>query len=468
MGDTSTFAVLILVTAVIGLLAVLSNRLADRIHLPAPALFLVAAAAAGAVVPLAPDPPERLVERVVTIALLCILFDGGMHIGWSRFRAAAGPIAVVGVAGTFLTAAGAARSATTRSGWTGTWRVLVGTAVSPDRPGGGVLRARPARDRRPQRHDPGGRVRRQRPGRYRPDGRPDRRRRAQRRRRSGRSPASSSCRWWSGAAVGVVGGRALLWFIRRVPLPSEGLYPLRTLACALHALRRRHPGARLRVPGGVRRRHPARRRPRARTNGRSNGSTPPWPAWPRSSRSSCSASPSTSTELARPDVWVPGLVLGVVLAFVIRPVLVGLCLIPARLQPQRTALRPVRRAQGRRADPARRAPAGRDIAQTPNASTASSWSSSPSRSSSRAAWSRPSRELLRLPMRTVEPEPWALGVRLRDEPQGVAPAHRRRRLPRRRPHHRRPRRAARRHLGQLRGPRPTTPDRSTGHHPTGR
>ena len=27
--------------------------------------------------------------------------------------------------------------------------------------------------------------------------------------------------------------------------------------------------------------------------------------------------------------------------------------------------------------------------------------------------------LLRLPMRTVEPEPWALGVRLRDEPSGA-------------------------------------------------
>ena len=36
-----------------------------------------------------------------------------------------------------------------------------------------------------------------------------------------------------GAAVGVAGGAALLWFTRRVPLPSEGLYPLRTLACAL-------------------------------------------------------------------------------------------------------------------------------------------------------------------------------------------------------------------------------------------
>jgi cell volume regulation protein A len=36
-----------------------------------------------------------------------------------------------------------------------------------------------------------------------------------------------------GVAAGVAGGRAVLWFTRRVRLPSEGLYPLRTLACVL-------------------------------------------------------------------------------------------------------------------------------------------------------------------------------------------------------------------------------------------
>ncbi len=33
--------------------------------------------------------------------------------------------------------------------------------------------------------------------------------------------------------VGVLGGRGLLWFMRRVSLPGEGLYSLRTLAGAL-------------------------------------------------------------------------------------------------------------------------------------------------------------------------------------------------------------------------------------------
>jgi hypothetical protein len=48
--------------------------------------------------------PVATVQRVVTVALAVILFDGGMHIGWRRFRQAAGPVIWVGVAGAFLTA----------------------------------------------------------------------------------------------------------------------------------------------------------------------------------------------------------------------------------------------------------------------------------------------------------------------------------------------------------------------------
>ncbi|HEY5116286.1 MAG TPA: hypothetical protein VIJ00_12245, partial [Nakamurella sp.] len=83
MGDAGAFAVVVLIGAVVGLLAVLSNRLSERIHVPGPALFLVAAAVAAELFPGLGNPPEQLVERVVTVALLCILFDGGMHLGWS-------------------------------------------------------------------------------------------------------------------------------------------------------------------------------------------------------------------------------------------------------------------------------------------------------------------------------------------------------------------------------------------------
>ena len=48
-----------------------------------------------------------------------------------------------------------------------------------------------------------------------------------------RSSAQFALQMVGRAVVGVLGGRALLWFMRRVPLPGEGLYPLRTLACVL-------------------------------------------------------------------------------------------------------------------------------------------------------------------------------------------------------------------------------------------
>jgi potassium/hydrogen antiporter len=115
-----------------GLVAVLSSRLAQRVKIPSPALVL--AGAAIAVVPGWHAPPQQAVERVVTVALACILFDGGMHIGWSRFRSAAAPIALSGLAGTFLTVAAAAALAHLVLG--GSWYValLAGTAVAPTDP----------------------------------------------------------------------------------------------------------------------------------------------------------------------------------------------------------------------------------------------------------------------------------------------------------------------------------------------
>ncbi|OBS01324.1 hypothetical protein A9W98_01695 [Mycobacterium gordonae] len=79
--------------------------------IPVPLLVLVGAALAVHAVPAVQQPSERTVERVLTIALVLVLFDGGMHIGPARFRAAAGPILSVGVLGTACTA----RAAPTRT-----------------------------------------------------------------------------------------------------------------------------------------------------------------------------------------------------------------------------------------------------------------------------------------------------------------------------------------------------------------
>jgi cell volume regulation protein A len=84
--DTEPFALLVLLAAAVGLVVVLSNRLTERVKIPSPALVLVGAAVAVKVVPSLHEPPHLVVERVVTVALVCILFEGGMQIGWSRFR----------------------------------------------------------------------------------------------------------------------------------------------------------------------------------------------------------------------------------------------------------------------------------------------------------------------------------------------------------------------------------------------
>jgi cell volume regulation protein A len=48
--------------------------------------------------------PIRTVERIAVGALVVILFNGGIDIGWRRFRASAGPNSSIGLLGTFATA----------------------------------------------------------------------------------------------------------------------------------------------------------------------------------------------------------------------------------------------------------------------------------------------------------------------------------------------------------------------------
>jgi cell volume regulation protein A len=232
VSDTEPYAVLLLVVAVVGVAAVLSNRLSERIHIPAPALFLAAAALLGAAIPSVHAPAEQTVERIVTVALLCILFDGGMHIGLHRFRTAAGPILWVGIVGTFLTTAALAVLAHLAFGFSWYVAVLLGTALAPTDPAVvfSVL----------GRHEIAGRA-----GTI----------------LEGESGANDpvgiallislitagglgagtlahvagefALQMGVGAAAGIIGGYALLWFMRRIALPSEGLYLVRTLACML-------------------------------------------------------------------------------------------------------------------------------------------------------------------------------------------------------------------------------------------
>lgn len=89
MHDTLTYGLLVLCASGAGLLAIQSHALAQWLRIPAPALFLAAAAVSAEVIPDSPDPTHQTVERSVTLALIVILFDGGLHIGARRMRTAA-------------------------------------------------------------------------------------------------------------------------------------------------------------------------------------------------------------------------------------------------------------------------------------------------------------------------------------------------------------------------------------------
>jgi potassium/hydrogen antiporter len=104
-----------------------------RLSIPSAAFFLVAAALASDLVPrLAPS--IGAVERIATVALVVILFDGGASIGWRRFRIAAVPVATLGILGTFATAGLIALFAHWVFGLAWITSGLVGAAIAPTDP----------------------------------------------------------------------------------------------------------------------------------------------------------------------------------------------------------------------------------------------------------------------------------------------------------------------------------------------
>ena len=158
MSDVEHFALIVLITAAAVVAAVLSNRISERLRVPAPAIFLVAAAVASDLVPALGRVSVITVQRIVTVALI-ILFDGGMHIGWRRFREPPAPVVWIGVVGTFVTAGGDGRAGAPAVRLRLAAGAAAGHGAGADRPGRGVLGAGPPRGLRAHRHPPGGRVR---------------------------------------------------------------------------------------------------------------------------------------------------------------------------------------------------------------------------------------------------------------------------------------------------------------------
>lgn len=416
MSETIRYALVVLLSSAVGLVAVLANRLTERVKIPVALLVLVGAAVAVRALPALQPPSERTVERVITIALVLVLFDGGMHIGPARFRAAAVPILSVGVLGTALTAVGAALMVHYVCGIGWFPAVLVATAVAPTDPAVvfSVLGKREIRGR-------SGTILEGESGTNDP---------------VGISLMSSliaagglSAAGFAGVgtqfvlqmaiglAVGVVGGRALLAFMRRVALPSEGLYSLRTLASCLmlYGIATLAHGSgflAVFVAGIV----------------IGDARAPYKPEIKRFHAALAGLAEIVAfavlgltvdlNVLAHPDVWIPGLVLGVALTVVIRPLAVGSSLVRVRLERNErifvlfAGLKgavPILLGEFLRA--AHVADAERlygIVVVVVIFSVLVQGGSVPGVA-----------RLLRLPMRTVETQPWEIGVRLADEPQGV-------------------------------------------------
>lgn len=135
MTEIADFALLVLLVGGALALAILSTRAADRLPLPAPVLFLVAAAIASDVWPaLGSALSMRTVERIAVVALVVILLNGGIDIGWQRLRGAIGPVLSVGILGTFVTAAVVAVAAHVLLGLGWALAGIVGAALAPTDP----------------------------------------------------------------------------------------------------------------------------------------------------------------------------------------------------------------------------------------------------------------------------------------------------------------------------------------------
>jgi potassium/hydrogen antiporter len=133
MHDLTSFGTGILLVSATLSVALFTSKLTGRLAVPVAAPFLVVAAVASDIFP-SLEASTGTVVRVATIALVVILFDGGLGIGWSRFRASAVPIASLGTLGTFATAGGAALFAHWALGFGWTSAGLVGAAVAPTDP----------------------------------------------------------------------------------------------------------------------------------------------------------------------------------------------------------------------------------------------------------------------------------------------------------------------------------------------
>lgn len=231
MHEVRNFGLIVLLVSGAFAIAVLSSLISERIRLPGPALFLLAAAVLSDIFPSLGNLQIRTVERIGVVALIVILFDGGTRIGLRRLRTAWVPVLLLGFPGTFATAGIVALSAHWLLDFSWTTSGLIGAAIAPTDPAvmfsvlgrrevsgrtGTILEAESGAndpvgialmigmiDFATSDHGSGWTIARE-----------------------------FAVEMTVGLVIGIVGSRVLLLGLRRLSLPNVGLYPLRTLAAA--------------------------------------------------------------------------------------------------------------------------------------------------------------------------------------------------------------------------------------------
>jgi cell volume regulation protein A len=135
LSEIPDFGLIVLAVSAAVFVALLGMRLADRFSLPYAAVILIGTAVLAETFSSLQGVVSIVeVERLAVVALVIILFDGGLHIGLRRFGRSAGPILALGVLGTFATAGLVAVAAHYLLGLDWIFAGLVGAAVAPTDP----------------------------------------------------------------------------------------------------------------------------------------------------------------------------------------------------------------------------------------------------------------------------------------------------------------------------------------------
>jgi cell volume regulation protein A len=330
VDEVTQFGGIVLLVSGAFLVAVLSNRISERLRIPSAAFFLLAAALASDLWPdLADTLSIRDVERIAVVALIVILFDGGMRVGWRRFRESAVPIVSLGLFGTFATAGLMTLAAHYLLDFSWETAALLGAALAPTDPA--VMFSVFGRK------EIGGRtgtILEGESGTNDPVGIALMLAAVSLAESDSTSVAHAVGEFFLQLGVGVVfgvaGAYALMLLMRRIVLPNPALYPLRTLALAgvIYGTATVAHGsgflavyiagiligdADIPLKRGVERFH---------TSLASLAEIVVFVALGLT---------VDLTELGENNLWLDGLILAVILAFVARPLAVGPLLLPARL-----------------------------------------------------------------------------------------------------------------------------------------